>query len=229
MMRVACFLLLAGLLGPVRAAPKAGCDVLQVDGCAADVFLFAAKDSAPKDAAELESYCKVQKASEECSRNYVKKCTESVVQGIATIFLDDIKDEIDTRCDPTQDYHKEYLKHVGCMNSVGPGIHKCMRDLVVALDVAAQLPVKQRIGGACCKFDGFENCVTQLVQSKCTGESTTFAKGLLNKYAGELLGTVCGAFKGNDKCAAINYGSAVGDASLKSILAPLIKVSDALG
>lgn len=48
----------AGLLGPVRAAPKAGCDVLQVDGCAADVFLFAAKDSAPKDAAELESYCK---------------------------------------------------------------------------------------------------------------------------------------------------------------------------
>ncbi|CAN7941623.1 unnamed protein product, partial [Ixodes hexagonus] len=123
----------------------------------------------------------------------------------------------------------DYLKHVGCLNSVGPGIHKCMKNLILELDVAAQVPPKKRIGGACCKFDGFENCVTQLVQGKCSPEATTFAQSLLQKYAGELLGTVCTAFRGNDKCAGIDYGSAVGDASLKSILTPLLKVSDALG
>ncbi|CAN7948780.1 unnamed protein product, partial [Ixodes hexagonus] len=95
-----------GALSVCRAAPKAGCDLSEVDACAADIFIFAARESAPKDAAELDAYCKIQKASEACARNYAKKCTESVVQGIATIFLDDIKDEIDTRCDASQAYQK---------------------------------------------------------------------------------------------------------------------------
>ncbi|KAK8769112.1 hypothetical protein V5799_014417 [Amblyomma americanum] len=222
-------LLLIGLFGCACAAPNGDCDAKKLDACAAELFVFATSEKIPTTAAELKPFCAKQQKSLECSRDYLKRCTESVVQGIGSIFLDDISAEIEGRCDESSDYHKAYLKHSPCMNKAGASIHKCIRSVAADLDVASRLPAKQRIGGACCKYNVLESCVKKAIEGKCDAEAHKFAEGLLEKYAGELLGTVCTAYRSGDKCKSIPFDSAPGDKSIRSVLTPLIKIGSALG
>lgn len=43
----------------------------------------------------------------------------------------------------------EFLKHATCLNTAGSEIHKCMRAVIIDMDIAAQLDLKHRIGGGC--------------------------------------------------------------------------------
>lgn len=227
MSRIGFCLLLAGLAGFASAGPD--CDVKKLDACAADLFIFATSEKIPTTPRELEALCSKQQKSEACARDYLKRCTDSIAQGVGSIFLDDIKAEIEGRCDESTSYHQDYLMHAPCLNKVGSAFHKCFRGLTADLDLASKLPNKQRIGGACCKFNVYEQCVQKAVQGQCGEEVIEFAKGIVDKYAGELLGTVCTAYRSGDKCKNIDFGSAPGDKNIRSVLTPLIKVSAALG
>ncbi|KAL1473000.1 hypothetical protein MTO96_039003, partial [Rhipicephalus appendiculatus] len=100
-------LLLIGLIAQCTAAPSDDpCDIHALDNCAADLFVFATRNTVPETEADLEAFCKSQIEAEVCSRDYVKRCTSSVAQGVGNIFLDDIKTEIQERCDKTTEYHK---------------------------------------------------------------------------------------------------------------------------
>lgn len=79
------------------------------------------------------------------------------------------------------------------------------------------------------KFNVFDECLKKATEGKCEQGGADFANALLQKYAGELLSTVCSAFKSGERCASISFANTKGDTSLRSVLAPLIKVSDALG
>lgn len=219
----------AGVVGFTWAAPKADCDIKKLDACAADLFIFASSDKVPVTPEELEPYCKKQEQSLSCAADHMKHCTDSIVQGIGSIFLDDIKAEIEGRCETSTSYSQDFLKHAPCLNKAGAGFHKCLRGLTADLDQAARLPNKQRIGGACCKFNIFEACVRKAVQGQCGAQTLEFAEGIVEKYAGELLGTVCTAYRSGDKCKNIQFDSTPGDKNLKAVLTPLIKVSSALG
>lgn len=227
MSRIGCCLLLAGLVGFASAGPD--CDVKKLDACAADLFIFATSEKIPTTPADLEPYCSKQQKSEACARDYMKRCTDSVAQGIGNVFLDDIKSEIEGRCDDSSTYHHDYLQHAPCLNKAGAEFHKCFRGLTADLDVASKLPNKQRIGGACCKYNVFEQCVRKAVEGQCDAEAIEFAEGIVEKYAGELLGTVCTAYRSGNKCKSIDFGSATGDKNIRSVLTPLIQVSAALG
>lgn len=227
MSRMGYCLLLAGLAGLASAGPD--CDAKKLDACAADLFIFGSSEKIPTTSTDLQTYCSKQHKSEACARDYLKRCTDSIAQGIGSVFLDDIKGEIEARCDETTTYHEDYLKHAPCLNKAGSGFHKCLRSLVADLDLASKLPNKQRIGGACCKFNVFEQCVSKAVQGQCDSDVIEFAQGIVDKYAGELLGTVCTAYRSGAKCKSIDFGSAPGDKSLRSVLTPLIQVSAALG
>ncbi|KAL1414401.1 hypothetical protein MTO96_007544 [Rhipicephalus appendiculatus] len=216
MSRIGYCLLLAGLAGLASAAPD--CDAKKLDACAADLFIFGSSEKIPTTPRELEPYCSKQNKAEACARDYLKRCTDSVAQGIGSVFLDDIKSEIEARCDDSTTYHADYLKNAPCLNKAGAGFHKCLRGLVADLDLASKLPNRQRIGGACWPFQG-----------QCDSDVIEFAQGIVDKYAGELLGTVCTAYRSGQKCKSIDFGSASGDKSLRSVLTPLIQVSAALG
>ncbi|XP_077524188.1 uncharacterized protein LOC144135397 [Amblyomma americanum] len=222
-------LLLIGLFSCTCAAPKNDCDVKKLDACSADLFVFATSAKVPATPAELKPFCATQLKSVECSRDYLKRCTESVVQGIGSIFLDDINAEIEGRCDESSDYHKDYLKSAPCLNKVGASIHKCFRSVTADFDLASRLPAKQRIGGACCKYNDLEACMHKSLDGQCSVEVRQFAEGLLEKYAGELLGTVCSAYRTGDKCKGIPFDSTPGDKNIRAVLTPLIKVASALG
>lgn len=229
MSRISVSLVLIGVVGLTWAAPKGDCDIKKLDACAADLFIFASSEKVPVSPEELEPYCKKQEQSLTCANDYLKRCTDSVAQGIGSIFLDDIKSEVEARCETSTTYSQDFLKYAPCLNKAGPGFHKCLRGLTADLDQAARLPNKQRIGGACCKFNIFEQCVHKAVDSQCDGQTVEFAKTVLEKYAGELLGTVCTAFRSGDKCKSIHFDSTPGDKNIKAVLTPLIKVSAALG
>ncbi|KAK8769111.1 hypothetical protein V5799_014416 [Amblyomma americanum] len=176
-----------GLFSCTCAAPKNDCDVKKLDACSADLFVFATSAKVPATPAELKPFCATQLKSVECSRDYLKRCTESVVQGIGSIFLDDINAEIEGRCDESSDYHKGD------------------------------------------KYNDLEACMHKSLDGQCSAEVRKFAEGLLEKYAGELLGTVCSAYRTGDKCKGIPFDSTPGDKNIRAVLTPLIKVASALG
>ncbi|XP_075740768.1 uncharacterized protein LOC142787030 isoform X1 [Rhipicephalus microplus] len=216
-----------GLASLASAAPD--CDAKKLDACAADLFIFGSSEKIPTTPEELESFCGTQNKAESCARDYIKHCTESVSQGIGDVFLDDIKSEIEDRCDESSVYREDYLRSAPCLNKVGAGFHKCLRGLVADLDLASKLPNKQRIGGACCKYNVFEQCVSKVVQGQCDSDVIEFAQGLVDRYSGELLGTVCTAYRSGQKCKSIDFSSTSGDKNLRSVLTPILQISGALG
>ncbi|XP_077524189.1 uncharacterized protein LOC144135398 [Amblyomma americanum] len=223
-------LLLVAAFAFTAAAPTDDeCDIHKLDECAADLFVFTSRDSVPESEDDLGAFCKAQEEAEACSRAYLKKCTSSVAQGVGTVFLDDIREEIQERCDTSTDYHKDYIKHAPCLNKVGSQFNACIKATTSDLDVASRLPAKQRIGGACCQYSKLEVCVAQAVEPACPPETAEFAKSVLQRYAGELLGTVCVGFRSGEKCKGIEYDDKPGDPTLRSIMTPLIKVGSALG
>uniref|UniRef100_A0A023GDP2 Putative secreted protein n=1 Tax=Amblyomma triste TaxID=251400 RepID=A0A023GDP2_AMBTT len=229
MTRSGFFLLIIGFFGFACAAPKGDCDIKKLDACAADIFVFATANKVPTTAAEHKPYCAKQLKSEACARDYVKRCTDSVVQGIASIFLDDVKAEIEERCSKGSTYQNDFFKHAPCLNKAGDSVHRCFQNVNTDMDVASRLPTKQRIGGACCKFNVFEACVLRAVEEKCSNEAVEFTKGLLDRYAGELLGTVCTTYRSGEKCKSIVFDSQPGDKNIRAVLTPLITVAAALG
>ncbi|XP_064484584.1 uncharacterized protein LOC135397149 [Ornithodoros turicata] len=229
---LAVFAVLFGTLSTASAAPrKPGCELEILDKCGGELFVFATSEKIAINAQELDEVCARQAEAEECARDYLKKCTESIVQGIGSIFLDDVRDEIETRCEKDSEYQKRYLEHASCLNSIGPGLHRCMRNLTLDLDTAAQLQSKHRIGGACCKFNVFETCFENAVKGKCPSGAEDLARNFVQKYSGELLSTVCAPYRGNlDKCKSIVFDDNLrGDPNIRSALTPLIKVGEALG
>lgn len=225
---VICSLLLIALTAQSTAAPSDPCDIQALDKCAADLFVFATRNTVPESEADLEAFCKSQLDAEVCSRAYVKRCSSSVAQGVGNIFLDDVKTEIEQRCDKTTDYHKEYIKHAPCLNKVGSKFNTCIKNTIADMDVASRLEPRHRIAGACCQYSKLEDCVSDAVGGACPQETLDFAKNVLKRYAGELLGTVCVGFQNKEKCKGIKYDDKPGDASLRSVLTPLIKVGAAL-
>ncbi|KAH6925825.1 hypothetical protein HPB50_010637 [Hyalomma asiaticum] len=226
---VICGLLLLALVAQCTAAPTEDeCDIHALDKCAADLFVFATRNTVPETEADLQSFCKSQLDAEVCSRNYIKKCTSSVAQGVGNIFLDDVKLEIQDRCDTSTEYHKEYLKHAPCLNKVGAKFNTCIKNTIADLDVASRLEPRHRIAGACCQYNKLDDCVSKAVGSTCPPEALEFSKNVLKRYAGELLGTVCVGFRTKAKCEGIKYDDKPADASLRSVIAPLIRVGAAL-
>lgn len=49
---------------------------------------------------------RIQQTSEACVRNFLNKCTEGIVRGLGLSLLDDAKEKLDARCDPSTDHHK---------------------------------------------------------------------------------------------------------------------------
>lgn len=47
-----------------------------------------------------------QRISEACVRRFVENCIEGAAQFAASTLMDDVKEEIDERCDPAKDHHK---------------------------------------------------------------------------------------------------------------------------
>ncbi|XP_050037836.1 uncharacterized protein [Dermacentor andersoni] len=221
--------LLVALVAQGSAAPTDDeCDIHSLDKCAADLFVFATRNTVPETEGDLAAFCKTQMDSETCSRAYLKKCVSSVAQGVGNIFLDDVKEEIHDRCDTSSEYHKEFIKHAPCLNKVGSSFSTCIKNTIADLDVASRLPPKQRIAGACCQYNKLDECVRKAVESTCPPETLQFSQKVLTRYAGELLGAVCTGFRSGEKCKGIQYDDKPGDASLRSVLTPLIQVGAAL-
>lgn len=79
------------------------------------------------------------------------------------------------------------------------------------------------------KYNVFEQCVSKVVQGQCDSDVIEFAQGLVERYSGELLGTVCTAYRSGQKCKSIDFSSTSGDKNLRSVLTPILQISGALG
>ncbi|KAH7971921.1 hypothetical protein HPB52_003861 [Rhipicephalus sanguineus] len=205
------------------AATGSECDIRYLDRCSADLFLFASRNTIPTNEDDAAKFCKVQLDAEACSRACVEKC-EPRVQGWSDIFLDLIKEEIKKRCSTSYRYHNESIKYAPCLNSVGSSLHACMKDTVANLDIASRLPSEQRVEGACCHYNKLHGCWRKAAESGCPKEAVEFLQNVLQLYDGYLLGDVCRLYK----CDAIQYDDKPGNASLRSLLTPLLKVFAAL-
>ncbi|XP_037575943.1 uncharacterized protein LOC119458189 [Dermacentor silvarum] len=227
--RVVISFLLVAFVAQGSAAPTDDeCDIHALDNCAADLFVFSTRNTLPETESDLATFCKLQLDAVACGRAYIEKCTSGPARGWSDIFLDNVKGEIEKRCKTSFRYHNESIKHAPCLNKVGSLLNTCMKNTIVDLDVASRLPQEHRIAGACCKYNKLARCVRKAVEPTCPTEALVFIEDVLSRYDFYLLGDVCASYGPGDKCNGIQYDDKPGDASLRSVLTPLIRIFAAL-
>nr|XP_037275346.1 uncharacterized protein LOC119168000 [Rhipicephalus microplus] len=223
-------LLLIALVAKCTALPPScdKCYIRSLDNCAAGLFLFATGNKVPETDADREDFCRSQSEAQVWSRDYVQRCTRGMTRGFADDFLDDIKKEIMERCFKSGSYRDDFTKYAPCLNKVGSKFHTCVKNFIMDLDVASRLEPRQRITGGCCKYKKLEVCMSDAIRGTCDKGAHDFVKRLLKHYEGNMLGILCANDWANAKCEAIKYDDKPGDASLRSVIAPLIKVLEAI-
>ncbi|XP_022666528.1 uncharacterized protein LOC111273224 isoform X2 [Varroa jacobsoni] len=140
---VLCGLLEGFVLGVLASKQDIGqpdCSYDYLDRCGQDLFLWhtdADNVRAPITATELEEHCERQDAAETCVRARAENCTAGLVKGTIRFFLDAIRDEFETRCDPTTAQHDAYLRIAPCLNKLSDKLRNCSIDFILSTDRAA--------------------------------------------------------------------------------------------
>lgn len=190
------------LIGAVYSAPTMDCSYSYLDNCAHDLLLFRNVDgvvSVPVSLDELKQQCKSQERSEKCVRERSEHCTRGIQKGISRLFLDTIRDEMESRCDFTSQEHQKYLKLAPCLNSISSTIANCTHEFIKSTDVSVGISagqsIRQKIPHACCNFGLYSECVLVTARKACGSEAEAFLKNIVEGASGDLIETACASYK----------------------------------
>lgn len=189
------------LVGVVYSAPKMDCSYSYLENCAHDLLLFRDIDgivSVPVSVGELEEQCESQRRSEECVRERSEHCTKGIVKGISRLFLDTIRDEMESRCDFSSAEHEDYLRMAPCLNSISPAIANCTRDFIISTNISVGIStgmsLRQKIPQACCSFGSYSKCVLGTARAACGSETEAFLKNIVEGASGDLIESACASY-----------------------------------
>ncbi|XP_003740149.1 uncharacterized protein LOC100897145 [Galendromus occidentalis] len=189
-------------IGAVYSAPTIDCSYKYLDICANDLLLF--RDiggivRAPVSIEELRQQCESQAKSENCVRERSEQCTTGIVKGISRLFLDTIRDEMESRCDFTSEEHQKYMEMAPCLDSISGKIANCSIEFIKSTDVSvgisSGLTLKQKIPHACCNFGLYSDCMLGTTKESCGAEAEAFIKNMVDGASGDLIETACSAYK----------------------------------
>ncbi|XP_037501304.1 uncharacterized protein LOC119375187 [Rhipicephalus sanguineus] len=124
-----------------------------------------------------------------------------------------------------------YLKYVVCMNTVGPKIHLCNRNITAILETSSEVAEqKHKIGYACCTFATYQQCVKDSIRGSCSDDHITYAEGIVHQYAGDILDAVCTKYRpGGEGCKSLPVIEPTQKPKTKSLLPPLSDILKTFG
>ncbi|XP_049526032.1 uncharacterized protein LOC119459285 [Dermacentor silvarum] len=225
--------LLACILLPsvLCRAAKLGCDRETLEKCSASLFFFASGPHIPVAAEDLAETCKSDENDIKCLQDYIKNCLNGVSKGMVQLMFDGITAVTQEKCTVGHPQHSNYLKYVVCMNTIGPKIHLCNRNITAVLETSSEVAEqKHKIGYACCTFGTYQQCVKDSIRGSCSDEHIEYAEGIVNQYAGDILDAVCSKYRpGGEGCKSLPVIDPVQKPKTKSLLPPLSDIFKTFG
>lgn len=194
-------LIVASLVGRCQANLKDGCKIETLRSCGDDYVPFGNHVSYPESGQPFKDKCENELRQIGCSLKFVDDCLKGVPKTAASISLNAFKDYVGSGCAIGSKENEEYMKVIGCMNSVGTNMSSCMRHLKRDVQRAVvKAPTKDVIPHVCCLYGVVEGCVQRTV-TPCKGVGgDVYATSLLKKVFGRTLAIVCDEYTGNDAC-----------------------------
>ncbi|KAH6926494.1 hypothetical protein HPB50_018884 [Hyalomma asiaticum] len=163
-----------------------------------------------------------QRRQLECSTKFVDDCMEGLLKASFTVFMAGFKKNVEGVCSVGTKEHEDYVKAVGCMNSVGTALHSCWGTFRDSLQKAIS---KAPSRTAC---HDLESCAEQsLTPCESTGGKDVFI-GMLRRAFVEPINLTCDEYsKGSEACKSLPKLPALGahDPKVESYIELLAQVA----
>lgn len=198
-------LLAASLTGTVQAVLKEGCKLETVRKCGDDYIPYGNYVHLATSSKGFEEKCAKEKRQINCTLRFVDGCLEGVSQTAVLLTLKSLQETTEGVCTAGSDTYKQYHEVITCMNSAGPKINTCLKEMKGSLQRAlAKAPSKEVLPHTCCAYNDVVDCIDRALTT-CEGDcAKKFLLGLMQQVLGRALKLVCiDHTKGSEACKAL--------------------------
>ncbi|KAH6926495.1 hypothetical protein HPB50_018885 [Hyalomma asiaticum] len=209
--------LIASLIDNCAAQLKPGCTFDALRACGDDFLPYSKETQLPSSGQSFEKSCANQLQQLDCSIKFVNDCMEGLLKASSTVFMNGFKKNVEGVCSVGTKEHENYVKAVGCMNSVGTALNSCWRTFRNSLRKAlSKAPFKDIVNYGCCACHDLESCVEQtLTPCESTGGKDVLI-GMLRRAFVEPINLTCKEYsKGSEACKSLPKLPALGAHDLK--------------
>lgn len=182
-------------LAPFVVSDK--CHLRELDLCAASAAGVA---KVPATDADIDKYCSIGQEAKECVNTYTAACATPVQKEIIAWATKDPLKSSEEFCKKGSKVRTDYLKHAPCLAKAQPEGKKCIDDIHAGLEKLEKAKFSDRIPTACCLYQRYQKCSTEVVEAQCGKESIEFGLGLLQRNSGTTLSVLCQGFENNPRC-----------------------------
>ncbi|KAL1414399.1 hypothetical protein MTO96_007542 [Rhipicephalus appendiculatus] len=162
-------LLLIGLVAQCTAAPSDDpCDIHALDNCAADLFVFATRNTVPRKRKLIWKLSASPRSKRRSAAAITSRGARAAwPRAWATSFWTTSRRRSRNAATRRLNTIRSTSSTLHASTKVGSKFNTCIKNTIADLDVASRLEPRQRIAGACCQYSKLEDCVSSAVGSTC--------------------------------------------------------------
>lgn len=188
-------ILLMLLTFPLENVISQMCHLKELDKCAMTILIFTGNPSGiATSEAELNDQCNHLRKTENCVRNFTRKCMTSLQQELIGFATEGTYRLIDGYCTPGNQLRSSFLKRsASCWNKGQQQDQRnCVKEFHEVLNtLASSSNSDDRIRTGCCAYRRFNDCTRTSLEVKCGKETVEFMHVLLRMALSHLPDAVC--------------------------------------
>ncbi|XP_053201294.1 uncharacterized protein LOC128386301 isoform X3 [Panonychus citri] len=192
-------LLLAAIL-LINQTHGQSCHLRELDLCAATLLVFTQNPSEITGSEiELDKQCGFIREAESCRRNFTQRCTTPLQRELIDYLGEggrQVGDEFCTRGSPLRE---EYKRHARCLGSTRRESAWCSKDLQRAMEVVTNSALDARISTACCAFNRYDSCTSNIISSRCGPQALALSRRVIRLAASRLPEMLCSSYPATSK------------------------------
>lgn len=228
------FILLVILLfGSCLGQLKPGCKVETLRACSDDYVPYGKHPILHGLGEDFAEKCMKDTEQIACTLKFVNECVDRLPKGVALLAINALDEAIEATCDVGSEAHKNFLNAVGCMNSVGDKLHKCIASYASVLERAAvKAPAKEVAHYACCHYHDMYDCLSSALAPCEDVGAKKIMFDVIEPVFGGTLSLVCGQYtKGSEGCKQLAALPQLGakDRRISHFIELLIELAETIG
>jgi len=201
----------------------------EMDLCGRSLFMLGDRSllGLPTTIDEMEIQCNSFSTSQRCISNYTSQCLEAMPKQVTGLLLKGAGAEVSKMCNG-QPNRQGFITHTSCFNADWNSLNTCMESYIDVLQGVGNAKKDDKIPLTCCNYYRFHDCIINSLVSQgdatCTLANRNYMSAMLNGYASEVLGLLCGHTPPNSALCdvLVSPAKSAGVARTMSMLPPFI-------
>lgn len=221
------------LFGSCLGQLKPGCKIETLRACGDDYVPYGKHPKLRGLAKSFDEKCANDKEQIACTLKFINECVDPLPQAVSLLAINALDEVIEATCVVGSEAHKNFLNAVGCMDSVGDKLHKCIATYASVLERAVvKAPAKEVVHYACCHYHDMYDCLSSALAPCEDVGAKKIMFGVIEPVFGETLSLVCGQYtKGSQSCKQLAALPQLGakDRRISHFIELLIELAETIG